>query len=107
MSKKPSRTSTTYWLIQSFDELCLGQLVYLLNVTELSNANSHSVSLLNEFRGVCIYQRGSVCSLIEYDAYTFKEDVFFLTIVGMKTDIRRTIYTCYLITDWKNGEWNL
>lgn len=106
MSKKPSRTSSTYWLIQSFDELRVGQLVCLLNVTELSNANSHSVSLLNEFRGVCIYQRSSACSLIEYDAYIFK-DVFSLTIVGMKTDIRRTIYTCYLIIDRKIGEWNL
>lgn len=48
-----------------------------------------SVSLLNEFRGVCIYQRGSARSLIEYDAYTFK-DVFSPTIVSMKTDARRT-----------------
>lgn len=44
-----------------------GQLVCPLNVTELSNANSHSVSLLNEFRGVCIYRRGTRRSFIEYE----------------------------------------
>lgn len=44
-----------------------GQLVCPLNVTELSNANSHSVSLLNEFRGVCIYRRDTRRSFIEYE----------------------------------------
>lgn len=86
-----------------------GQLVCPLNVTELSNANSHSVSLLNEFRGVCIYRRGTRRSFIEYEQYVLylQRLAFCLTIVSMKTGIASTIYTCYLIADGKIDDWNL
>lgn len=86
----------------SFDELRLGQLVCPLNVTELSNANSHSVSLLNVFRGVCIYRRGSANKSHRIWRLYFQRRVLPLTIVSMKTDIGRTIYTCYLIAGEKN-----
>lgn len=76
-----------------------GRLVCPLNVTELSNANSHSVSLLNEFRGVCIYRRGTRRSFIEWRVVSSKTHVIFcLTIVSMKTN------DLYLLFDrwWKN-----
>lgn len=56
------------------------------------------------FEGSVFIGEARRISLIEYDAYTFKDVFSPLTIVSMKTDIGRTIYTCYLIAGRKIGE---